>query len=133
MNLNNSSRGHEHRFIQLATRVDSYTHSFFPSTICMWKGYLMKLHHQNHCFNLRTVYVIIYLSISIYKAEILSVCLSVTLLTRLGLSTSPYQLLKTINSSSFSFKFVTTSRCSDELAFYSRLKTKKWRKLEQQP
>ena len=35
-NLNNISRGHLHRFIQPATRIDSYKHSFFPSTICMW-------------------------------------------------------------------------------------------------
>ena len=36
-NLNNISRSHLHRSIQPATRVDSYKHSFFPSTICMWK------------------------------------------------------------------------------------------------
>ena len=37
-NLNNISRGHKHRFIQPATRVDSYKHSFFPSTIHMWNS-----------------------------------------------------------------------------------------------
>ena len=37
-NLNNISRGHDHRFIQPATRVDSYKHSFFPSTIRMWNS-----------------------------------------------------------------------------------------------
>ena len=31
-NLNNI---HPHRFIQRATRIDSYKHSYFPSTICM--------------------------------------------------------------------------------------------------
>ena len=70
-----------------------------------------------------------------YKAKILSVYLSVhpsvTQLTHLGLSTSPYQLPNIKNPSSSSFKFVTASKCSDQLAFYSRLKTKKWRKLEQ--
>jgi len=35
-NLNNISRGHSNRFIQPSTRVDSYKHSFFPSTIRMW-------------------------------------------------------------------------------------------------
>ena len=68
----------------------------------------------------------------IYQAEILSVCLSVTLLTRLGLLTSLYQLANIKNPSSSSFKFVTASKCSDQLAFYSCLKTKKWRKLKQQ-
>ena len=61
----------------------------------------------------------------------LSVCLSVTLLIRLGLATSPYQLPNIKNPSSSSFKFVTASKCGDQLAYYSRLKTKKWRKLEQ--
>ena len=73
--------------------------------------------------------------IYIYKAEILSICLfvrlSVTLLIRLGLSTLPYQLCNIKNPSSSSFKFITASKCGDQLAFYSRLKTKKWRKLEQ--
>ena len=71
----------------------------------------------------------------ICKAEILSVCLSVhlsvMLLTLLELSTSPYQLPNIKSPSSCSFKFVTASKCGDQLAFYSRLKTKKWRKLEQ--
>ena len=67
----------------------------------------------------------------IYKGEILSICLSVTLLIRQGLSTSPYQLPNIKNTSSSSFKFVTVSKCGDQLTFYSRLKTKKWRKLEQ--
>jgi len=65
--------------------------------------------------------------IYIHKAEILSV----TLLTRLGLSTSPYQLPSIKRPFSSSFKFVTTSQCGDQLAFCSHLKTKKWRKLEQ--
>ena len=34
--LNDISRGHTQRFIQPATRVDSYKHSFFPSTILLW-------------------------------------------------------------------------------------------------
>ena len=63
-----------------------------------------------------------------YKAENLSVCLSVTLLTHLGLSTSPYQLPKIKNPLP---SFVTTSKCGDQLAFYNHLKTKKWRKPEQ--
>ena len=72
----------------------------------------------------------------IYKAKILSVCLSICLpvyhaVTHLGPSTSPYQLPNIKNPSSFSFKFVTASKYDDQLAFYSRLKTKKWRKLEQ--
>ena len=60
-----------------------------------------------------------------------SVCLSVTLLTRLGLLTSTYQLPNIINPSSSYFKFVTTSECGDQITFCSRLKMKKWRKLEQ--
>ena len=79
-------------------------------------------------------YEFIYLSIySIYIKEksCPSVCPSVTLLIRLGLSTSPYQLSNIKNPSSSSFKFVTASKCGDQLAFYSRLKTRKWRKLEQ--
>ena len=51
--------------------------------------------------------------------------------TPLRLSTSPYQLLNTKNPSSSSFKFVSASKCGDQLAFYNHLKTKKWRKLEQ--
>ena len=66
----------------------------------------------------------IYLSIYIYKAE----KLSVTPITHLELQTSSYQLPNIIKPY---FKFVTTSECGDQLAFYSRLKTKKWRKLEQ--
>ena len=57
--------------------------------------------------------------------------LSVTLLTCPGLSTSPYQLPNIINPSSSSIKFVTISQSGDQLALYSHLKTKKWRKLEQ--
>jgi len=34
--LNNISRGPSHRFIQPSTRVDSYKHLSFPSTIRMW-------------------------------------------------------------------------------------------------
>ena len=75
--------------------------------------------------------VAIYLSIYINEKSCPSVCPSVTLLIRLGLSTSQYQLLNIKNSSSPSFKFATASKCGDQLAFYSRLKTKKWRKLEQ--
>ena len=60
-----------------------------------------------------------------------SVCLSVMLLTCLGLSISPYQLLNIKNPSSSSFKFVTASKCGDQFAFYSCSKAKKWRKLEQ--
>ena len=67
----------------------------------------------------------------IYKAEILSVCPSVMLLTHVGLSTSQYQIPNIKKPSSFFFKFVTMSQCSDQLALYSRLKTKKCRKLEQ--
>ena len=51
--------------------------------------------------------------------------------TRLGLSVSPYQLPNIKNPSSSSFKFVTTSQCGEQLVFYSCLKMKKWRKLEQ--
>ena len=60
-----------------------------------------------------------------------SVCLSVTLLTRLEPMTSTYQLPNIINPSSSNFKFVTASKCGDQIAFCSGLKTKKWRKLEQ--
>ena len=70
-------------------------------------------------------------AIYIYKAEKLSVRLSVMPITHLGLQTSSYQLPNVIKPSSSYFKFVTTSECGDHLAFYSRLKTKKWRKLEQ--
>ena len=69
--------------------------------------------------------------IYIYKAEKLSVCLSVMPITHLGLPTSPYQLLNIINPSSSNFKFVTASEFGDQVVFCSRLKTKKWRKLEQ--
>ena len=69
--------------------------------------------------------------LSIYKAEKLSICLSITLLTRLGQPTSTHQLPKTIKPSSSYFKFVIPSEFSDQIAFCSRLKTKKWRKLEQ--
>jgi len=43
----------------------------------------------------------------------------------------PYQLPNIKNPSSSSFKFVTANKCGDQFAFYSRLKMKKWRKLEQ--
>ena len=70
-------------------------------------------------------------NIYIYKAEKLSVRLSITLITRLKLPTSTYQLCNIINPSSSYFKFVTTSECGDQIVFCSGLKTKKWRKLEQ--
>jgi len=60
-----------------------------------------------------------------------SICLSVTLLTRLGLPTSTYQLPNIINPSSSYLKFVTASECIDQITFCSRLKMKKWRKLKQ--
>ena len=63
--------------------------------------------------------------IYICKAEKLSVRLSVTLVTHLGLLTSTYQLPNIIYPSSPYFKFVTTSECSDQIAFCSRLKMKK--------
>jgi len=56
---------------------------------------------------------------------------SVTPITHLGLPTSTYQLPNIINPSSSYFKFVTASECGDQVVFCSRLKTKKWRKLEQ--
>ena len=71
---------------------------------------------------------LVHISIYIKLKSCPSVCLSVTLLTCLGLSTLPYQLPNIKNPSLSSFKFVTASKCG---AFYSRLKTKKWRKLEQ--
>ena len=75
--------------------------------------------------------VIIY----IYKAEKPSICLSVrpsiTPITPLGLPTSTYHLSTIIDASSSYFKFVTMCECSDQIAFCSGLKTKKWRKLEQ--
>ena len=52
-------------------------------------------------------------------------------ITHLGLPTLTYQLPNTLNSSSSYFKFVTTSWCSDQLAFGSKLKAKKWRRFEQ--
>ena len=61
----------------------------------------------------------------------LQVCPSVMPITHLRLSTSTYQLPNIINPSSSYFKFVTTSECGDQIPFCSRLKTKKWRKLEQ--
>ena len=66
--------------------------------------------------------------IYIYKAEKLSICLSVMLLTHLGLPTLTYQLPNTINPSS---SYVIASECGDQIAFCSGLKMKKWRKLEQ--
>ena len=69
--------------------------------------------------------------IYIYKAEKLSVRPSVTPITHLGQPTVAYQLPNFINPSSSYFKFVTVSECSDQIAFCSRSKTKKWRKLEQ--
>ena len=68
---------------------------------------------------------------SIYIYIKLKSCPSVTLLTRLRLLTSTYQLPNIINPSSSYFKFVTVSECGDQIAFCSRLKTKKWRKLKQ--
>ena len=69
---------------------------------------------------------------SIYiKAEKPSVHLSVTPIAHLRLLKSTYQLPNIINPSSSYFKFVTASECSDQIAFCSGLKTKKWRKLEQ--
>ena len=56
---------------------------------------------------------------------------SVTPITHLGLPTSPYQLPYSIHKSPSYFKFVTASECGDQVAFCSRLKMKKWRKLEQ--
>ena len=63
-----------------------------------------------------------------YKAEILSVCHAVN-----SPGTVEIAILIAYHQkpSSTSFKFVTTSQCGDQLAFYSCLKTKKWRKLEQ--
>ena len=73
--------------------------------------------------------------IYIYKAEkpsvCLSVCLSVTPLTLLEPPTWTYQLPNIINPSSSYFRFVNTSKCSDQIAFCSGLKTNNWRKLEQ--
>ena len=69
--------------------------------------------------------------LSIHKAEKPSVRPSVMLLTRLGLPTSTYQLPNIINLSSSYLKFVTASECGAQITFCSRLKTKKWRKLEQ--
>ena len=70
------------------------------------------------------------------KTEILSVCLlsvcpSFMLLTRPRLPRLTYQLPNTINPLFSYFRFVITSLCSGQLAFCSRLKMKKWRKLEQ--
>ena len=53
------------------------------------------------------------------------------LLTHLGLPASTYQRPYIINPSFFYFKFVTTSECGDQIVFCSGLKTKEWRKLEQ--
>jgi len=52
--------------------------------------------------------------------------LKVTPITRLGLPRSTYQLSNTINPPSSYFKSVTASECGDQIAFCSRLKTKKW-------
>ena len=73
----------------------------------------------------------IYIKLKSHPSVCLSVCLSVTLLTRLELLTWTYQLPNTINPSSSYFKFVTASKCGDQIAFCSGLKTKKWRKLKQ--
>ena len=70
-------------------------------------------------------------SICIYKAEQSSICPSVTPITHLGLPTWTYQLPNIINLSFSYFKFVTASEYGDQVAFWSRLKTKKWRNLEQ--
>ena len=54
----------------------------------------------------------------IYKVEILSVCPSVTLLTRLWLLTLSHQLPDTVNPSSSSFKFV--SRVNAQATFHQK-------------
>ena len=74
---------------------------------------------------------VIIADIYIYKAIRLSVRPSVTPITHLGQPSVTYQLPNVINPSSSYFKFVTVSECSDQIAFCSRLKTKKRRKLEQ--
>ena len=51
----------------------------------------------------------------IYKGEILSICLSVTLLIRLGLSTSPYQL-PDIKNHSHMAQSVVQLTCIQEVA-----------------
>jgi len=51
-NLNNISRSHPHRFIQPATRIDSYKHSYFPSYV-EWGTYFY--HCQNTYVSFRTV------------------------------------------------------------------------------
>ena len=73
----------------------------------------------------------IYIKLKSRPSVCLSVRPSVTPLTRLKLPTSTYQLPNIINPSSSYFEFVTVSECSDQIVFCSRLKTKKWRKLEQ--
>ena len=55
---------------------------------------------------------------------------SVTPITHLGLPTVTYQLSHITNPSSSYFKFVTVSKCSDQIVFCSRLNMKKWRKLK---
>ena len=80
-----------------------------------------------HCAACRAGTMLVY----IYKAKKPSVCLSVMPITHLGLPILPYQLPNIIKPSSSYFKFVTASECNDQVAFYSRLKMKKWRKLEQ--
>ena len=64
------------------------------------------------------IYIYIYIK--------LKSCSSVTLITQLGLSTSPYQLPNTRNSSSSLVNAVASL-----IVFCSRLKAMKWRKLKQ--
>ena len=68
---------------------------------------------------------------SIYIAIRPSVCPSVMLITHLSQPTLTHQLSNIINPLSSYFKFVTASKCGNQIAFCSGLKTKKWRKLEQ--
>ena len=129
-----------------------------PTRTCVWSGRGIPPGGTRHVSHTKSSYTVIFififslslLSLSIYLLSIYlsiyllllssiyikekscpSVCLSVTLLILLGLSISPYQLPNVKNPSSSSFKFVTASKCGDQLAFYRRLKTRKWRKLEQ--
>ena len=108
--------------------------------IISWSLLNLKQNHSTTSFH-RLVYLLLLClivtffqvlpQIYIYKAEKPSVCLSVTPITHLGRPTVTYQLPNIINPSSSYLKFVTMSECGDQIAFCSRLKTKKWRKLEQ--
>ena len=101
------------------------------NTICLFSVLLLPSQLKQQLCRFPSIYLSIYIKLKSCPSVCLSVRLSVTLLTLLELSTSPYQLPKIKNPSSSSFKFVPASKCGDQLAFYSRLKTKKWRKLEQ--